>query len=166
MSPSPIAEEPAEMVAEVAAEPIAAELAEAPAEEAVEAAAAELAAPVPEGVVEEAVQVEEPAAPEDTAETAPEGVLVEEPAPIDLPDILIPELEDLVPEEAPAAVESTSIQDLPEDVWSLRRGTPAEPGVIRFAEDIDELRGFGQRRGRGGGGRKGKGRRSKASRRR
>ena len=157
------AEVPAEVVAEAAEEPIAAEVAEVPAEEAVEAAA-ELAAPIPVGVVENAAQVEEAVATEETAETPAEGV--EEPAPIDLPDLLIPELEDLVPEEAPAAVESTSIQDLPEDVWSLRRGTPAEPGVIRFAEDIDELRGFGQRRGRGGGGRKGKGRRTKASRRR
>ena len=170
------AEEPAEAVAEAVAEPIAAEQAEAEVEEAaiepiaaeqavapVEEAAteieAELEAPVPEGVLEDAVQVEEA-----TEEEPAEGVLVEEPAPIDLPAILIPELDELVPEEAPA-VESTSIQDLPEDVWSLRRNTPAEPGVIRFAEDIDELSRFGPRRGRGGG-RKGRGgRRTKARRR-
>ena len=170
------AEEPAEAVAEAVAEPIAAEQAEAEVEEAaiepiaaeqavapVEEAAteieAELEAPVPEGVLEDAVQVEEA-----TEEEPAEGVLVEEPAPIDLPEILIPELDELVPEEAPA-VESTSIQDLPEDVWSLRRNTPAEPGVIRFAEDIDELSRFGPRRGRGGG-RKGRGgRRTKARRR-
>ena len=170
------AEEPAEAVAEAVAEPIAAEQAEAEVEEAaiepiaaeqavapVEEAAteieAELEAPVPEGVLEDAVQVEEA-----TEEEPAEGVLVEEPAPLDLPEILIPELDELVPEEAPA-VESTSIQDLPEDVWSLRRNTPAEPGVIRFAEDIDELSRFGPRRGRGGG-RKGRGgRRTKARRR-
>jgi N utilization substance protein A len=154
------AEEPAEVVAEAAAEPIAAEQAASPVEETVAEVEAELEAPVPEGVLEDAAQVEE-AVEEEPAE----GVLIEEPAPIDLPEILIPELDELVPEEAPAAVESTSIQDLPEDVWSLRRNTPAEPGVIRFAEDIDELRGFGQRRGRGGG-RKGRGgRRTKARRR-
>ena len=131
----------------------------APVEEAATEIEAELEAPVPEGVLEDAVQVEEA-----TEEEPAEGVLVEEPAPIDLPEILIPELDELVPEEAPA-VESTSIQDLPEDVWSLRRNTPAEPGVIRFAEDIDELSRFGPRRGRGGG-RKGRGgRRTKARRR-
>ena len=157
------AEEPAEAVAEAVAvavaEPIAAEQAVAPVEEAATAIEVELEAPVPEGVLEGAVQVEEA-----TEEEPAEGVLVEEPAPIDLPEILIPELDELVPEEAPA-VESTSIQDLPEDVWSLRRNTPAEPGVIRFAEDIDELSRFGPRRGRGGG-RKGRGgRRTKARRR-
>ena len=161
----PIAAEQAEaIVEEAAAEPIAAEQAEPPVDEAVAMAEAELEAPVPDGVLEDAVKVEEAA--EGVAEEAPtEGVLIEEPVPVDLPEILIPELDELVPEEAPAAVESTSIQDLPEDVWSLRRNTPAEPGVIRFAEDIDELRGFGQRRGRGGG-RKGRGgRRTKARRR-
>ena len=156
----PIAAEQAEAeVEEAAIEPIAAEQAVAPVEEAATEIEAELEAPVAEGVLEDAVQVEE--APE---EEPAEGVLVEEPAPIDLPAILIPELDELVPEEAPA-VESTSIQDLPEDVWSLRRNTPAEPGVIRFAEDIDELSRFGPRRGRGGG-RKGRGgRRTKARRR-
>ena len=156
----PIAAEQAEAeVEEAAIEPIAAEQAVAPVEEAATEIEAELEAPVPEGVLEDAVQVEEA-----TEEEPAEGVLVEEPAPIDLPAILIPELDELVPEEAPA-VESTSIQDLPEDVWSLRRNTPAEPGVIRFAEDIDELSRFGPRRGRGGG-RKGRGgRRTKARRR-
>ena len=156
----PIAAEQAEAeVEEAAIEPIAAEQAVAPVEEAATEIEAELEAPVPEGVLEDAVQVEEA-----TEEEPAEGVLVEEPAPIDLPEILIPELDELVPEEAPA-VESTSIQDLPEDVWSLRRNTPAEPGVIRFAEDIDELSRFGPRRGRGGG-RKGRGgRRTKARRR-
>ena len=156
----PIAAEQAEAeVEEAAIEPIAAEQAVAPVEEAATEIEAELEAPVPEGVLEDAVQVEEA-----TEEEPTEGVLVEEPAPIDLPEILIPELDELVPEEAPA-VESTSIQDLPEDVWSLRRNTPAEPGVIRFAEDIDELSRFGPRRGRGGG-RKGRGgRRTKARRR-
>ena len=156
----PIAAEQAEAeVEEAAIEPIAAEQAVAPVEEAATEIEVELEAPVPEGVLEDAVQVEEA-----TEEEPAEGVLVEEPAPIDLPAILIPELDELVPEEAPA-VESTSIQDLPEDVWSLRRNTPAEPGVIRFAEDIDELSRFGPRRGRGGG-RKGRGgRRTKARRR-
>ena len=156
----PIAAEQAEAeVEEAAIEPIAAEQAVAPVEEAATEIEVELEAPVPEGVLEDAVQVEEA-----TEEEPAEGVLVEEPAPIDLPEILIPELDELVPEEAPA-VESTSIQDLPEDVWSLRRNTPAEPGVIRFAEDIDELSRFGPRRGRGGG-RKGRGgRRTKARRR-
>ena len=37
---------------------------------------------------------------------------------------------------------STSIQDLPEDVWSINRkvNAPSESGVIRFAEDIDDYR--------------------------
>ena len=45
-------------------------------------------------------------------------------------------------EEAPSAAEATSLRDLPEDVWSIPTGPgQAEPSQIRFAEDIDGLRG-------------------------
>jgi N utilization substance protein A len=94
---------------------------------------------------------------------------VEQPAFTNIvPEVLIPELEETEPEKPTVAAESTSIQDLPEDVWSIRRNTPSAPGVIRFAEDIDELRGFGARRGRGGGRKGGQGgrKKSKAGRRR
>ncbi|MDA1189033.1 MAG: transcription termination factor NusA [Chloroflexi bacterium] len=49
---------------------------------------------------------------------------------------------------------SASLSDLPEDVWAVRRPTmPSEPGQIRFAEDIEELRGGGgpRRGGKRGG---------------
>ena len=87
------AEQAVAEVEEAAIEPIAAEQAVAPVEEAATEIEAELEAPVPEGVLEDAVQVEEA-----TEEEPAEGVLVEEPAPIDLPEILIPELDELVPE--------------------------------------------------------------------
>lgn len=54
------------------------------------------------------------------------------------------------PKEEPVPVaDSSAIQDLPEDIWNLRNMPQSEPGVIRFAEDIDELaRRTGSRRGR------------------
>ena len=48
-----------------------------------------------------------------------------------------------------AAETATSIEDLSEDVWSVRNVQVAQPGVIRFREDIAELDGpDGPRRGR------------------
>ncbi len=154
-------------VEEPAIEQIAAEQPPAPVEEpATEQIAAEAEAPVEEPAVERIAAEQAPAPVEEPATEEPEAsVPVEESAPADLPQVLMPELDVIEPRAEPVSVESTSIQDLPEDVWSLRRSTPAEPGVIRFAEDIDELKGFGPRRGRGSG-RRGKGRKSKAGRRR
>ena len=49
---------------------------------------------------------------------------------------------DTEPEPAVAIVEQASIRDIPEDVWSIPQIRPAEePGSIRFAEDIQGLRG-------------------------
>lgn len=49
---------------------------------------------------------------------------------------------DTEPEPAVAVVEQASIRDIPEDVWSIPQIRPAEePGSIRFAEDIQGLRG-------------------------
>ncbi|MBM3944818.1 MAG: transcription termination/antitermination protein NusA [SAR202 cluster bacterium] len=60
---------------------------------------------------------------------------------------LLEQGEEPAAEEAPAE-ESASLSDLPEEVWSVRRATvPADSGQIRFAEDIEELRGGGARRG-------------------
>ena len=45
-------------------------------------------------------------------------------------------------EEALSAAEATSLRDLPEDIWSIPTVSgQAEPSQIRFAEDIDGLRG-------------------------
>jgi transcription antitermination factor NusA-like protein len=51
------------------------------------------------------------------------------------------EAEEQEPEPVPA-IEATSLRDLPEDVWTIptARGQ-SEPSQIRFAEDIDGLRG-------------------------
>jgi len=71
--------------------------------------------------------------------------LESEPVTIDI----IPEIH---PEEEPAvavADRSASLRDLPSDIWSLRKRPTAEPGVIRFAEDIAGLKGgVTARRGR------------------
>ena len=49
---------------------------------------------------------------------------------------------DTEPEPAVAVVRQASIRDIPEDVWSIPQIRPAdEPGSIRFAEDIQGLRG-------------------------
>ena len=145
-APPAEAEEAPEAVEEVVEEPAAAELEEAvaeveeapAAEAAVEEPVAEVEAADAEAEVKEEVAVEpEPAV---AAETPPEPFIPEE---------------EKKPEEAlvGAADTSTAIQDLPDDIWSLRRPqAPVEAGAIRFAEDIDELkRGTGSRRGRRGG---------------
>ena len=56
-----------------------------------------------------------------------------------------------VPE--PIGVAAPSLSELPEEVWTVRRpAASSEPGQIRFAEDIEELRpdGPGRRRRTGG----------------
>ena len=136
---------------EIAAEVVAAE----PAAEIVEEPAAEVE---PE-VQKEAVPVAEQG-------DQPEPVLVEAtPA-----ELFIPEEEEPVEVGVGAAERSTSIQDLPDEIWSVRSGSSTETGVLRFAEDIVELgRGEGSRRGRRSGGSRrggGRGRRSGTGRRR
>ncbi len=146
-------DEPAEEAAE--------ELAEAPAavQEEVEEAAevAEIAAEVEEPVVAEPA-VAEPEEPEIETPAAE----VEEPEPQEEPEVLeevvLRELLSDVEEETQtdkegalvgAADTGTSIEDLSEDVWSVRNVPTAQPGVIRFREDIAELDGpDGPRRGR------------------
>ena len=135
--------ETAELV-EAVTEEEAEELVEAPVAEVEEPAEAVLAAE-PEQAVEpepEAVQEEEEAVEE---EEEPEP----EPAPVQVYEF------DPIPEPAAAGPDrSTSLRDLPDDVWSLRRrrSSEPEPGRIRFAEDIIGLRGGPpSRRDRDGG---------------
>lgn len=111
---------------------------------------------------------------EAAAEQAPtpeETVVDPEPAPAEvIPEELFSPQEKEQP--VPVGEQSTSLQDLPEDIWTLRGGPIKETGGIRFAEDIDELkRGVGASGGRRGGGRRAsapaaRGRKSKAGRRR
>ena len=57
-------------------------------------------------------------------------------------------------EIVPVGADSTSLADLPDDIWNISRQAGTEPGVIRFAEDIEEVArrsaGTGRRK-RGGG---------------
>ena len=108
-----------------------------------------------EEVVAEVAEAEEPAEEEEVAEIPEELLLAEE---VEQPD------EDPVP-----VVDSHAIQDLPEDIWNLRNLPQSEPGVIRFAEDIDELAKKtgprGTRRGSGSSARRGSRRRGPVRRR-
>ena len=134
----------------------------------------------PEAATEEEVVEEEVAVPVEVAaktaaieaEPAADGV---EPVEVEVPVEagLVPEAvfaAEVVPVGGPREEEvdrSSSIHDLPEDIWSIRRSSrPGEPGQIRFAEDIEGLRGGvtsrRERRGEARGGR----RRSRAGRRR
>lgn len=142
---------------------------EEPAEELVEAPAAvvevtEDAAEVTEvaAEVDEPV-VAEPAVPEpEEPEIETPAAEVEEPEPQEEPEVLeevvLRELLGDAEEETQtdkeealvgAADTGTSIEDISEDVWSVRNVPAAQPGVIRFREDIAELDGpDGPRRGR------------------
>ena len=152
-------------------------LVEAP-EEPVEAEVQEPAGP--EAATEEEVVEEEVAVPVEVAaktaaieaEPAADGV---EPVEVEVPVEagLVPEAvfaAEVVPVGGPREEEvdrSSSIHDLPENIWSIRRSSrPDQPGQIRFAEDIEGLRGGvtsrRERRGEARGGR----RRSRAGRRR
>ena len=148
--PEPVvAEAEVEAVAEVveAAEPVVAEeaeeLVEAPVAEVEEPAEAVLATE-PEQAVEpepEPEEVEEEAAEEEEPEPEPAPVTVYEFDPFAQPATSVPD-------------RSTSLRDLPDDVWSVRRrrSSEPEPGRIRFAEDIAGLRGGPpSRRDRDGG---------------
>jgi len=57
-------------------------------------------------------------------------------------------------EEDAVVVESKSIGDLSDDIWSVKGAQSSSTGVIRFAEDIDELSNRGSRDGRRRGSRK------------
>ena len=61
--------------------------------------------------------------------------------PPDLADLL-PDLElEEEPEPVPAMETTTSLRDLPEDIWAVHRAGPSDSGRIRFAEDIAGLKG-------------------------
>ncbi len=167
-TPPPPAEEPEPVVAEAEAEAAVEAVAEvvevAEVAEPVEAVAEEeaeelVAAPVAE--VEEPAEAVLATEPEQAVEAEPEAVQEEEeaveeeeepepePAPVQVYEF------DPIPEPAAAVPDrSTSLRDLPDDVWSLRRrrSSEPEPGRIRFAEDIAGLRGGPpSRRDRDGG---------------
>ena len=149
---APATEEPIEIAATV--EPVIAEPVETEAPVEVQAPA-EVQAPVeaepalveavaefPEPVTAEPV---EPEIIEVAAEVeAPDGVeaLLESEDEFDLAALEAATAPDPAPEPAVAAVEQPSLRDIPEDVWSVPQIQQADdPGVIRFAEDIQGLRG-------------------------
>jgi transcription antitermination factor NusA-like protein len=144
-----------------------AEAQEEPSEEPVEAPAAvvEVTEEAIDEVPEVAAEVEEPvieapvAAETEELEIEPPAAEVEEPEPEEpeiLEDVVLRELLSDVetqPEKEEALVgaaeTATSIEDISEDVWSVRNVPAAQPGVLRFREDIAELDGpDGPRRGR------------------
>ena len=95
----------------------------------------------------------------EAADAAPDGEgakVADEPEVVpDLPpEVFAPELLGepvAVPVAAAADQEpaAASLRDLPEDVWAVRQPMPVEPGQIRFAEDIVDLKGgVTARRGR------------------
>ena len=171
----------AQKAAEEAARP-APEPEPAPAPVAEEEAPAAVGEPMPvPSVVEEEVEVLEPAAT--VQEEMQPAAEVEQPAvaetppvevPVDAPEVDVPEVAEVgeyvepeIPEElftvedqpepVPVAEEATPLHDLPDDIWNISAGGGGDSGVIRFAEDIEELalrgsRGGGGRRRRGGGG--------------
>ena len=165
-----VAEEPAAEIVEEppveAPEPVAEvieetteEVADVAAEAEVEEPVAEVIEETVEEVAEAAAEVEEPVVEEPVVETP--AAEVEEPEPEEpevLEEVVLRELlsdveEDVQPEKEEALVgapdTATSIEDLSEDVWSVRNVPVAQPGVIRFREDIAELDGpDGPRRGR------------------
>ena len=127
--PEPVAAEADTVAAD--AEPV--EVAEA--EELVEepvAVSAEQAEAIPVAEQEPAAEVEE---------TEPVEVEEEEEQPVPVPEPVF-ELEPLPEPAAPVLGRTSSLRDVPDDVWSLRRRrAEPEPGRIRFAEDIVGLRG-------------------------
>ena len=126
--PEPVAADADTVAAD--AEPV--EVAEA--EELVEepvAVSAEQAEAIPVAEQEPAAEVEE---------TEPVEVEEEEEQPVPVPEPVF-ELEPLPEPAAPVLGRTSSLRDVPDDVWSLRRRrSEPEPGRIRFAEDIVGLR--------------------------
>lgn len=127
-------------------------IAELEAQEAAEAEAAQAtevaegAADVSDGGVVDAVATEVVVAEPDQAAVAAEVEQVAEP--VGLPGDGQRQAAAEV-EQADAAAETTSLRDLPDDIWTVRRararrpapGGEDAPGQIRFAEDIAGLRG-------------------------
>lgn len=137
-----------------------------------------------ETIVEETV-VEEAAEPVEATSPEPQPVAEEPPPPPELehqPPVAVPvseleadeppvtqEIEYGQPEipdevfdaqEEPAPVseteEATPLHDLPDDIWTVTQASTGDSGVIRFAEDIEELalrgtRSSAGKRRRGGG---------------
>jgi N utilization substance protein A len=139
-APEP-AEQPEPVVAEAVvaeadtvaadAEPVEVVEAEEFVEEPVEVSA-ELTEAVPVAEEEPVAEVEEPEPVEVEEEE-------EQPAPVPEP---VFELEPMPEPVAPVLGRTSSLRDVPDDVWSLRRRrSEPEPGRIRFAEDIVGLRG-------------------------
>jgi N utilization substance protein A len=165
--PQPEVETAPEVVAEAVEVVEEAERAiEEPAADAVPAEVAEIVE-IQEAQAAEAVEAPAEEIPaEAVPELEPEPEVVEpEPVPVaEIPEELLrPE-----PEPVPVAADSTSIQDLPDTIWSISGRDPSDAGAIRFAEDIAELNrgGTGRRRGSRRGGQSGRGRRARPNRRR
>jgi hypothetical protein len=119
---------------------------------------AEVAEPKPELIEPEAIEVEPEEAEADSEETEADseeagvtveeaGVTVEE-AGVTVEEQVAEQLLAETVEEDAAVVESTSISDLSDDIWSVKGVKANSTGVIRFAEDIDELSHRGPREGR------------------
>ena len=149
-----------QLVPEPAAEPVAV----------VEEAEPTIEEPAAEAVPAEVAEIHDAEAAEarveeiPALETEPEPEVVEpEPVPVaEIPEEL------LRPEPVPVAADSTSIQDLPDTIWSISGRDPSDAGAIRFAEDITELNrgGTGRRRGSRRGGQAGRGNRARPNRKR
>ncbi|HIM92109.1 MAG TPA: transcription termination/antitermination protein NusA [Dehalococcoidia bacterium] len=101
-------------------------------------AVADIPVPVtPEPVEPEIIQVAAEVEPQNDLES-----LLDSEDELDLEALEEATRPDTEPEPAVAVVEQASIRDIPEDVWSIPQIRPAEePGSIRFAEDIQGLRG-------------------------
>lgn len=101
-------------------------------------AVADIPVPVtPEPVEPEIIQVAAEVEPQNDLES-----LLDSEDELDLEALEEATRPDNEPEPAVAVVEQASIRDIPEDVWSIPQIRPAEePGSIRFAEDIQGLRG-------------------------
>ena len=151
-----VAAEASKEVEDVAAESVVAEAekvaAEASTKDKKEAPSSEL-----ETIEADAVEVSSD--DEETVEVEPEDVLEEIPF-----EQFVPESDEQKEKVAVGVPDSSkSIEELPDEVWAVRTAPTADPGVIRFREDIVELGAAqGPRRGR----RRGGGRRSRSGRRR
>jgi N utilization substance protein A len=111
------------------------------------------------------VQVEEETPPEVEPVTSEEGIETAPPSEEPEPSV---EAEETVDPGVLVAEQSASLRDVSDDIWSIRKAPAIEPGVIRFAEDIADLRGgvTARRGNRGRSGPRGRGRPAKASKRR
>ncbi len=137
-APEPVVAEPVVAEAEEVAAAVVTEV-----EQAVEAPVAEVETAEAEIVAEDTLVAEPEVAVEEEQETPEEEpVEAEEEPETAAVDEVEPERERVREPVAPVLERSTSLRDLPDSVWTVRRGrgAPAETGVIRFAEDIADLR--------------------------